>query len=179
MEFKLDQAIEILERSPNVIREMLQGLSPDWLHNNEGGESFSPFVVLGHLVYGELTDWIPRARIILNQGEKRTFDPYDRFAQLTLYKDTPLEELLDKFASLRKKNLDELKSINISDEKLELKGKHPDIGTVTLKQLLATWVVHDLNHIAQIARVMARQYSDEVGPWKKHNPILLNRLPNP
>lgn len=172
MEFDIKEAIEILERTPKVIKEMLQNLSDDWLKSNEGGETWSPYVILGHLIYGEETDWIPRARIILRKGQTGKFDPFDRFAQLTIYNDTPLEDLLNKFRELRKKNIDELMSFKLTKKDLERKGIHPELGEVSLGQLLATWTVHDLNHISQIARVMAKQYHKEVGNWKGHLPIL-------
>ena len=174
MIFELSRGIEILERSPAVLRTLLEGLSEDWIAGNEGGESWSPFNVVGHLIDGERTDWIPRARIILAR-EQRPFDPFDRFNHLTATPGKPLSELLDTFGQLRSANVRVLKSWNLSEPLLDLTGTHPALGQVTLRQLLATWVVHDLGHIGQIVRVMAKQYDQEVGPWKEYLPVLQSR----
>ncbi len=165
MIFQLNQAIEILERTPSVLREMLSGLSKPWVLNNYGHETFSPFDVVGHLIHGEKTDWIPRLKIILEHGESKTFEPFDRYAMYEDSKGKTLAELLDTFETLRKENIETLRAIDLAPEKLALRGTHPELGAVTVEQLLATWVVHDLNHIHQIAKCMAYQYKDAVGPW--------------
>jgi uncharacterized damage-inducible protein DinB len=171
MQFDLEAALEILERTPAVLRALLAGLSDEWAKRNEGGRSWSPHDVVGHLVHGEKTDWIARARIILERGEAQEFEPFDRFAQLE--EETSLEERLEEFAALRAANLAELKRLDLSD--LDRTGRHPELGVVTLRQLLATWVVHDLSHLGQAARTMARQYRDEVGPWEEYLPMLASR----
>ena len=172
MEFQLDHAKEILSRTPPTIAALVGDLSDTWLLQNEGPETWSPFDILGHLIHGEETDWIPRAKIILEDGEARTFEPFDRFAMFEVSKGKSLGVLLDTFARLRENNLRELEQMNLTDVTLEKRGRHPELGVVTLKQLLATWVVHDLGHVAQIARVMAKQYREEVGPWQEYLPIL-------
>lgn len=172
MTFQLEQAIEILSRTPATLNSLLRNVSDEWTHKNEGGESWSPFDVLGHLIHGEEADWIPRARIILDHGTARAFDPFDRFAMFEESKGKSMNELLDSFESLRRKSLEELHNLNITSDKLALRGTHPSLGEVTLGQLLSTWVVHDLSHTAQIARVMCRQYAEEVGPWAAFLPIL-------
>ena len=139
---------------------------------NEGPDTFSPFDVLGHLIHGERTDWIPRARIILAQGPNRRFEPYDRFAQVRESAGKSVADLLDEFARLREENLAILRGWNFSERELALEGEHPELGPVSLRQLLATWVAHDLGHIAQTTRVMAKQYRDSVGPWREYLPVL-------
>ena len=171
MSFELKHGIQVLERTPGVLRSLLSGLVDEWVSSNEGGESWSPFNVVGHLIDGERTDWIPRARIVLER-EPRPFDPFDRFSHFTWTRGKPLSELLDTFAELRSANLDVLRSWNLTDPLLELTGTHPALGQVTLRELLAAWVVHDLGHIGQIVRVMAKQYDLEVGPWKDYLPVL-------
>jgi hypothetical protein len=172
MRFSLDLALEILSRTPATLRSLLRGLSPPWIINNEGEKTWSPFDIVGHLIHGERTDWMPRLKIILNDGQARAFEPFDRFAQFEASKGKSLVELLDTFEVLRRQNLETLKPLHLTQEHFELKGRHPDFGTVSLRQLLATWVVHDLNHLAQIARVMAKQYKEEVGPWVEYLSIL-------
>jgi uncharacterized damage-inducible protein DinB len=172
MTFDLGKSIEILERTPAVLYMMLNNLSPDWITTNEGAETWSAFDIVGHLVHGEKADWIPRAETILAEGPDKTFHPFDRFAQFEASKGKSLAELLDEFSKLRKKNLEKLKAFRLTNEDLNKKGIHPAFGEVTLTQLLATWVVHDLNHIAQISRVMAKQYQVEVGPWIEYLRIL-------
>ena len=164
MNFTIDKSIEILQRTPDVLKSMLSGLSGEWSLANEGDGTWSAYDVVGHLIHGELTDWIPRAKVILS-GKNKNFTPFDRFAQLSESRDKSLQDLLVEFELLRKKNLHWLVESKISDKDLEEKGIHPDFGEVTLSQLLATWAVHDLTHIAQISRVMAKQYKDAVGPW--------------
>ena len=172
MTFDISEAAAVLERTPRVLRSLLQELPASWTTGNEGPDTFSAFDNVGHLIHGERTDWIPRARIILEQGENRTFDPYDRFAQQRESAGKTLEQLLGEFEQLRHDNLATLQSWRLSDEQLGLTGEHPALGTVTLRQLLATWVAHDLGHLGQIARVMAKQYREEVGPWRAYLPIL-------
>lgn len=165
MKFELDKSIEILEKTPIILEAYLLGLSEEWVKNNEGGDSWSPYDIVGHLIFGELTDWLVRIKTILNSSENKLFEPFDRFAQLKEDQNTPILELLKKFSQLRSENITELKSLNIRKDDLRLKGIHPEFGQVTLEQLIATWAVHDLGHIAQISRVMAKQYKNEVGPW--------------
>ncbi|MBM4161165.1 MAG: DinB family protein [Ignavibacteria bacterium] len=172
MELTLPQALEILERTPAVVRELLANLSDTWLSANEGPETFSPRYVVGHLIHGEETDWIPRIQIILEHGEAQPFAPFDRVGFKEKYQAKSIGELIDLFATLRRENLERLRGFKLQAPQLELKGTHPAFGQVTLKQLLATWAVHDLTHIAQIVRVMAKQYDEAVGPWKAYLRIL-------
>lgn len=172
MTFQLSEGIAILERTPATFRALLAGLPEMWLTSNEGPDTFSPFDNVGHLIHGERTDWIPRARIILAQGDDRRFEPYDRFAQVRESQGKALSQLLDEFAQLRAENLETLRGWNLSDRELALEGEHPELGTVTLRQLLATWVAHDLGHVAQTSRVMAKQYREAVGPWRAYLPVL-------
>ncbi len=171
MEFRLDDAITVLSRTPATLRRLLEDLPQRWTHSNEGPETWSPFDVLGHLIHGERTDWPGRARMIL-AGERRAFPPFDRFAMFEASRGKTLDELLDTFEELRSDNLRQLEGLDLTDEDLERTGRHPDFGPVTLRQLLATWVAHDLGHIAQITRTMAKQYGDEVGPWRAYLPVL-------
>ncbi len=175
MQFQLDQALGVLERTPKVIRSLLTGLPDSWIRGDEGPETWSPFDVVGHLIHGERTDWIPRARIIIEEGTGRPFDPFDRIAMFRESRSKTLGALLDEFAKLREANLATLASFQLTPQKLALAGTHPALGRVTLAQLLAAWVVHDLDHLGQMARVMAKQYSPEVGPWKKYLSILSDR----
>ena len=172
MEFELKKSIEILERTPSVLAALLPGISDEWVTNNEGDGSFSPYDVVGHLIQGEKEDWIPRMEIILSGAGDKTFKPFDRFAQYRESKGKTLEELLAEFKVLRERNIDVLKSKAPGAADLSKEGIHPSFGTVTLRQLLATWVVHDLGHIAQVTRVMAKQYKREVGPWLEYLPVL-------
>lgn len=165
MKFDLDKSMEILQRTPAVLKTLLQGLHEDWIMSNEGPETFSPYDVIGHLIHGEKTDWRDRAEMIMTYGESKTFVPYDRFAQFEESRGKSLEQLLDEFDTLRSLNLQWLASLHLSAEDFDKKGVHPSLGTVTLRQLLTTWTVHDLTHIAQISRVMAKQYKEEIGPW--------------
>ena len=172
MEFDLTAGRAILERTPPTLRAMLAGLPATWTDVTEGPETWSPYVIVGHLIHGERTDWIPRARIILAQGPERRFTPYDRFAQFLESEGKSLAELLDEFARLRAENLATLAGWRLADAQLDLQGEHPAFGAVTLRQLLATWVAHDLGHIAQTARVMAKQYREAIGPWRAYLPIM-------
>lgn len=172
MEFSIEQAIEILERTPAVLRSLLGGLSSGWIHSDGGQDSWDPHAVIGHLIHGEDTDWMPRAQMILEHGESKPFESFDRLAQFERWSDRPLEELLDLFGRRRQENLARLRSMNITPEDGSRRGTHPELGSVTLNQLLATWAVHDLNHIGQIAEDMSKRYSDAVGPWKAYLEIL-------
>ena len=166
--FATEDATAILARTPATVNALLRGLTAPWTLANEGGDTWSPFEVVGHLIHGEQTDWIPRAKIILTHGETRAFEKFDRLAQFTTSAGRTLPDLLDDFAQLREENLRELSSLDLTDADLDRTGRHPELGVVTLRQLLATWVAHDLDHIMQISRVLARQYSDEVGPWRAY-----------
>jgi uncharacterized damage-inducible protein DinB len=170
VEFQLEQGISILERTPAVISTLLDDLPEDWTRVNEGPDTWSPRQVVAHLINGERTDWIPRARIILKQEKYRRFDPFDRFADLNAPR--PLKELLEEFDQLRSENVATLRGWNLKDQDLALTGEHPEFGTVTMRQLLATWVVHDLSHIAQITRTMTRAYTRAVGPWTAYFRVL-------
>jgi hypothetical protein len=172
VDFDITAGLAILERTPAVFRSMLDGLGPAWTDADEGPETWSPYVIVGHLIHGERTDWIPRAQIILSQGASRRFTPYDRFAQFQESKGKTLAQLLDEFEELRGDNVRTLAGWKLSDAQLALTGEHPEFGSVTLRQLLATWVGHDLGHIAQAARVMAKQYRDAVGPWRAYLPVM-------
>jgi hypothetical protein len=172
MDFDLREGIAILERTPDVLDALLTDLPDTWTTPNEGADTWSPFDVVGHLIDGELTDWMARLHIILTQRSDRRFEPFDRFRHLTRNKDRALSELLREFRHLRDKNLRELRSLNLSARQLQLTGEHPAFGTVTLAQLLSTWVAHDLGHIAQITRVMAKQYREAVGPWEAYLPVM-------
>jgi len=172
MDFDLTAGVAVLERTPGTFRAMLAGLPPAWTDATEGPETWSPYVIVGHLIHGERTDWIARARIILAQGPERRFTPYDRFAQFRESQGKSLADLLDEFAHLRAANLAALAGWRLTDAQLALEGEHPEFGPVTLRQLLATWVAHDLGHIAQTARVMAKQYRDAIGPWRAYLPIM-------
>ena len=175
MDFDLEQARTVLAHTPNALEALLQGLPQAWTSANEGPDTFSPFDVVGHLIDGEETDWIPRARIILAQGPDLRFEPYDRFRHRTRNTGRTLDSLLEEFARLRAANLEVLDRWRLTPEQLALQGLHPSFGAVTLRQLLSTWVVHDLGHLAQVSRVMAKQYRDEVGPWAAFLPVLGDR----
>ena len=172
MQYSIQRSTEILERTPAVLTTLLAGLSDDWVMNNEGPETFSPYDVIGHLVHGEKTDWMVRAKMILEFGNTQTFERYDRFAQYEESKGKSLQQLLDEFAAIRKENMLWFKSLNLTEDDLDRQGMHPVLGDVTLRHLLSTWVVHDLTHIAQITRVMAKQYKTEMGPWPEFFRIL-------
>jgi DinB superfamily len=176
MAFDLDRSLEVLGRSPATLRALLDGLGESWVRGTEGPDTFSPFDVVGHLIDGEETDWIPRARIILARGPDLRFEPYDRFRHRARNAGRSLPSLLDEFARLRAANLTLLRSWKLTERELDLPGEHPTLGRVSLRQLLAAWVVHDLGHVAQVARVMAKQYRDEVGPWVPFLPVLTDHL---
>ncbi len=171
MEFNLNKTIEVLECTPAVLKKLLSELSDEWILNNEGKDTWCPFDVVGHLIHGEKTDWIPRMEIILSDKSNKKFVPFDRFAQLKSKKKS-LAHLLKEFKQLRKENIKILKSKKLSKNDLKKTGIHPEFGKVTLEQLLATWAAHDLAHIGQISRVMAKQYKSAVGPWAKYLPVM-------
>ena len=176
-EFRLAEAIAVLTRTPAALDALLRGLPDIWVRDNEGRskegkDTWSAFDIVGHLIVGERTDWMPRARIILEHGEARPFDPFDRFAQVKESQGKSLEQLLDEFARLRKENLAALQALNLQPEDLSRRGRHPELGVVTLSELLATWAVHDLTHVHQLSRVMAHQYRDAVGPWSAYLGVL-------
>jgi len=172
--FSLAEANAVLARTPATLNALLRGLPDIWLRCNEGTDTWSAFDIMGHLIFGERTDWMPRVRIILENGEARPFDPFDRFAQLTQSQDKSMEieQLLDDFARLRKDNLAGLQALNLQQEDLIRRGRHPALGAVTLSELLATWAVHDLTHVHQLSRVLAHQYRDAVGPWNAYLGVL-------
>ena len=172
MTFDIKETISILERTPKVLRNYLEGLPEAWLHNNEGQDTWSPFDVVGHLIHGEKTDWIPRIEIIFELHTSPIFKPFDRFAQFEASKNKTMSDLLSEFETLRNQNISKLKTFDLKTNHLNSRGIHPEFGEVTLEQLLSTWVVHDLGHIAQISRVMAKQYSENVGPWKAYLGVL-------
>lgn len=172
MEFELAHVIDILQRTPATLDSLLRDLPEPWLVQNEGPETWSPYDVIGHLIHGEETDWIPRAKIILEHGETRAFERFDRVAMFEASQGKSIVELLDTFADLRAESLRELQSMNLTPDLLDKRGRHPELGVVTLKQLLSTWVVHDLGHIRQVVRVMSKQYGDAVGPWRAYLSIL-------
>lgn len=172
MKLELQDVKDILWRTPPTINLLLQDLPESWLMTNEGPDTWSPYDVVGHLIHGEETDWIPRARMILEFGESRAFTPFNREAMFEKSKAQSIDDLQDTFARLRAESLQQLEEMNLTPELLEKRGLHPELGPVTLSQLLAAWVVHDLSHIGQIVRVMSKQYSDAVGPWKAYLPVL-------
>lgn len=172
MEHDLPRTIAILARTPVVLNALLRDLPEAWTLRNEGKNTWSAFDVVGHLIHGERTDWMPRARMILQFGEAQTFVPFDRLAQIRESQAKTLEQLLDEFGRLRSENLDKLHALNLQQEDLERSGRHPALGVVTLSELLATWAVHDLTHLHQISRVMAHQYREAVGPWRRYLGVL-------
>jgi uncharacterized damage-inducible protein DinB len=173
--FSPDDALPILRRTPAILRVWLLDLPDSWTRTNEGPETWSPFDIVGHLIHGERTDWMERVELILAHGDSRPFIPFDRFAQFKASRGKSLAELLDTFAELRDSNLIRLQSLRLKPQDFARPGSHPELGPVTLGQLLATWVAHDLNHLGQIARVMSRQYTDAVGPWVEYLPLLTRR----
>ena len=172
MELRLADANLILGKTPACLDLLLRDMPDEWLRANEGADTWSCYDVVGHLIHGELTDWMPRLRIILEHGAERAFDPFDRFAQFKNDQTRPIGELLDRFKSLREQNLLRLNELRLTAKDWKRAGQHPELGAVNLGELIATWVVHDLTHLNQIHRVMAKQYSEEVGPWKEYLSIL-------
>jgi len=172
MAFVLDDGLALLARTPATLRALLEGLPDGWTRTNEGPDTWSAYDVVGHLIHGEETDWVPRTLIILREGESRAFDPFDRFAFVRKSEGKTLTQLLNEFEELRRENLHRIRELKLTDQQLALRGIHPEFGSVRLSELLATWVAHDLSHLAQIARVMARQYDAAVGPWKRYLGVL-------
>ncbi len=170
--FVMEEGVAILSRTPATLNAWLRGLPEGWIAANEGGDTWSPFDILGHLIHGERTDWMQRVRIILEHGEAQPFNTFDRFAQFAASQGRTLASLLDEFATVRQQSLAELAALDLTDADLDRRGRHPELGVVTLRQLLATWVAHDLDHVMQISRVLARQYSEEVGPWRVYLRII-------
>jgi DinB superfamily len=171
-EFNLAEAVAVLTRTPATLNALLRGLPNIWVRGNEGKDSWSAFDIVGHLIVGERTDWMPRARIILESGEARPFDPFDRFAQSRDSQDRSLDQLLDDFSRSRRESLVALQALKLQKEDLSRRGRHPALGVVTLSELIATWAVHDLTHLHQLSRVMAHQYRDAVGPWSAYLGVL-------
>jgi hypothetical protein len=172
MKYSLERSYQILERTPSVLKALLTGLDDDWVMNNEGPETFSPYDVIGHLIHGEKTDWTARTKVILEFGLSKPFVPWNRFAQYEESKGKTLLQLLDEFEKVRIENMIWFRSLKLTATDLDKKGMHPKLGEVKLKNLLATWVAHDLTHIAQITRVMAKQYKEEMGPWPEFFRVL-------
>jgi hypothetical protein len=172
MEFSLDRSLEVLRRTPATLHGLLGGLSDFWARSNYGPDTFSPFDVVGHLIQADLHDWMPRVRLILDHGDTQPFPPFDRYAMFEADRGRAMEDLLDGFGDLRTRSLSDLKSLRLTDADLDRPGRHPDLGGVTLRQLLSTWVVHDLGHLHQVAKAMAYQYRDDVGPWRQYLTIL-------
>lgn len=172
MDFNLDRTIALLSRTPAGLDSLLRGLPDEWIRRNEGEGTWSAFDVVGHLIQGERTDWMPRARLILESGETKAFVPFDRLAQARESAGKALAELLDEFAKLRAENLRGLRGMNLRPEDLTRRGRHPALGVVTLSQLLATWAVHDLTHLHQLSRILAHQYREGVGPWSAYLGVL-------
>ncbi len=172
MDLDLGHVVAVLERTPATFRALLADLPDAWVTPTEGPDTFSAVDNLAHVIHGERADWIPRARIILAQGPNRTFAPFDRYAHVRESDGKTPGQLLDEFAALRAQNLEILRGWHLTEAHLALPGEHPALGPVTLRQLLATWVAHDLGHLAQTARVMAKQYRDAVGPWRAYLPVL-------
>jgi len=164
MDHNLHDTISLLARTPATLNTLLRDLPQSWTHRNEGESTWSAFDVVGHLVNGERTDWVPRVKMVLEFGETRTFTPFDRWGHAQEIQGKSLEQLLDEFARLRSENLAELLALNLQPEDLERRGRHPALGVVTLSELLATWAAHDLTHLHQISRVMAHQYREAIDP---------------
>ena len=170
--FNITEAVAVLTRTPATLNSLLRGLPGIWVHSNEGRDTWSAFDIMGHLVFAERSDWMPRVLIVLENGETRPFDPFDRFAQLNANQEKSLDQLLDDFDRLRQDNLTALGALNLQQESFNRRGKHPAFGVVTLSELLATWAVHDLTHLHQVSRVMAHQYRELVGPWRAYLGVL-------
>ena len=172
MQFQMDQAVEILSDTPAVLNALLRNKSNVWLHCRKTPESFSPVDVIGHLMLADITNWLPRVQLILEHQDTTPFPPFDRFAFQPLIENKPIGELLDNFADLRQTSLHALLDLNIEEQQLALTGMHPEFGTVTLSNLLSTWAVHDIGHIAQVLKIMSNEYGDAVGPWRAYLSIL-------
>jgi hypothetical protein len=172
MDHTLHQTISLLARTPAALNTLLRDLPESWTSRNEGENTWSPFEIVGHLIHAERTDWMSRAKIVLQFGETQPFEPFDRWGQVREIQGKSLGQLLDEFARLRSENLAELRALSLRPEDLERRGRHPSLGIVTLSQLLSTWAVHDLTHLHQISRAMAHQYREAVGPWSKYLGVL-------
>lgn len=172
MEHNLEQTIALLSRTPAALNALLRDLPEVWISRSEGGNTWNTFDVVGHLVYAERADWMPRVKLILQFGESKAFEPFDRLGQVRESQGKSLGQLLDEFAHVRSKNLDELRTLNLQQQDLERRGRHPSLGAVTLSQLLATWAAHDLTHLHQLSRIMAHQYREAVGPWSAYLGVL-------
>lgn len=172
MNFNLEKSIELLERSPKTYKALFYDLNHNWATVNEGENTWCAHDIIGHLIHGENTDWIPRAKIILGKQKDKTFEPYDRFAQSKLYASQSINELLNTFEALRNANIEELKLLNLTEIELNQEGIHPDLGPVTLKELISTWTIHDMVHLNQISRVIVKHYSKDIGPWSKYVRLL-------
>jgi len=172
MQHNLQQTISLLAHTPAALNALLRDLPETWTLQNEGENTWSSFDVVSHLIHCERTNWIPRAKMVLQSGENQTFEPVDRLGHIRESQGKSLEQLLDEFAHLRSESLDELRALHLRQQDLDLRGRHPSFGAVTLSELLATWTVHDLTHLHQIARIMAHQYRDAVGPWSKYLGVL-------
>jgi hypothetical protein len=172
----LDRTLDFLARTPRVLRELLSGLEEDWIRSDEGPGTYSPYDVVGHLIHGEDTDWVTRTEHILEHGDARPFVPFDREGMRGRHDGSTLAELLDLFARRRTESLARVRALGVASADLERRGRHPDLGPVTLGELLATWVVHDLAHLAQVARVLAKARAGEIGPWKAYFRVLSDRI---
>lgn len=172
MNFDLNKSIELLERTPEMYSALFSNCTQNWDTINEGENTWSGYNIIGHLIHGEKTDWILRAEIILGNKEDKTFEVYDRFAQEKLYSSQTTDELLEEFKTVRAKNIKTLKSWNLTEDDLDKKGVHPDLGIVTLRQLISTWTIHDMVHLNQISRVLVKHYAEDVGPWAKYTTLL-------
>ncbi len=175
MSFDLERGFQVLERTPTVLDTLLRDLDATWIEADEGPETWSPFDIVGHLVHGERTDWMERTRRILEHGPSKPFEPFDRFAQFEDSRGKTIADLLDEFRRLRAENVAALRALDLAADQLDLAGRHPALGAVTLGELLATWVTHDLGHIAQVARVMAKVNREEVGAWAEYLAVLSDR----
>jgi len=172
MEHKLHDTVSLLSRTPDALNALLRDLPDTWTHRNEGQNTWSAYEIVAHLIDAERTNWIPRARMVLQLGETQAFPPFDRGGHIRESQDKSLGQLLDEFARVRSESLDELRSLNLRQEDFERRGRHPALGIISLSQLLATWATHDLTHLHQISRVMAYQYRETVGPWSKFLGVL-------
>lgn len=172
MAFQLEKIIPVLERTPIILKIFLENLNPEWMHQNEGKDTWSPYDIIGHLIHGEKTDWIPRIKQILDPTYTDAFEPFDRFAQFENSKGKTLEMLLEEFTILRAENITILKNLALTQEDLAKEGRHPELGNVTLKNLLAAWTIHDLGHINQITRVLSKDLKNDVGPWKAYLTVI-------
>jgi hypothetical protein len=172
MDFRLDQALPVLRRTPAVLRELLSDAPAAWTAATEGPGTWSPYDIVGHLIHGERTDWVPRIEHLLQHGDAVAFPPFDREGMFAASQGRSLGELLETFDRLRSDSLTRIQALGLTDADLARRGRHPEFGVVTLGQHCATWVAHDLSHISQVVRVMARQYTDAVGPWRAYLSIL-------